>query len=98
MDLPPRLEVIHQPARLRLMTVLYRHRDVSYATVRDLLGLTDGNLASHAKRLEEAGLLTSRRALAGTHFEVRYRITEAGSQAFREYLEALRSFVSHQPP
>lgn len=92
-DGPPGGDVIHQPQRLRLMALLYRHRDVSYTVTRDLLGLTDGNLASHAKRLEDAGLLASRRALAGRQFEVRYRITEQGSAAFRAYLDWLRSFL-----
>lgn len=97
MDLAPGLEVIHQQQRLRLMALLFRHRDIAYTKTRDVLGLTDGNLASHAKRLEEAGFLTSRRALAGDRFEVRYRITDAGSQAFRDYLDWLRGFLEAQP-
>jgi DNA-binding MarR family transcriptional regulator len=93
MELPEGLAVIHQPVRLRLMALLFRHRDIAYTATREALGLTDGNLASHAKRLEEAGFLQSRRALTGDRFEVRYRITPEGSLAFRDYLEALRRFL-----
>lgn len=93
MDLPERLAVIHQPARLRLMALLFRHRDVAFTRVRDALGLTDGNLAAHARRLEEAGYVETRRVLAGRHFEVRHRITPEGSQAFRDYLAELRRFL-----
>lgn len=92
--LPPDLEVVHQPARLRLLGLLYRQRDVSFTRTRDVLGLTDGNLATHARRLEAAGYLAARRALAGDRFEVRYRITEAGSQAFRDYLAWLQRLVA----
>lgn len=97
MDLPDGLGVIHQPQRLRLMALLYKHRDVGFAATRDALGLTDGNLASHATRLEEAGLVQARRVLTRDGFELRYRITPAGSQAFRGYLEALRRFLAEQP-
>jgi DNA-binding MarR family transcriptional regulator len=75
------------------MGLLVRHRDVSFLLMRDALGLTDGNLATHARRLEESGFLAARRALARDRFEVRYRITEAGAAAFREYLAWLRSFL-----
>ncbi len=75
------------------MGLLYKHRDVAFTRVRDTLDLTDGNLASHAKRLEAAGLLESRKALTREGFEARYRITQTGSRAFREYLTHLRAFV-----
>lgn len=98
MDLPAPLQLIHQPVRLRIMGLLWRHRDVSYTRARDVLGLTDGNLATHTARLAEAGLLESRRVLAGDRFEVRYRITRAGAAAFRDYLEALRVFLAEADP
>lgn len=94
MDLPEPLLIIHQPTRLRMMGLLHRDRDIGFAATRDALGLTDGNLASHAKRLEEAGYLEARRVLHGREgFELRYRITPAGSRAFGEYLGALRVFL-----
>lgn len=80
-------------ARLMLMGLLHRHRDVSARAARKALGLTDGNLASHAARLQEVGWLESRRALSPSGFEVRYRITPAGSAAFREHVEDLRRML-----
>ncbi|MGQ0536924.1 MAG: transcriptional regulator [Methanobacteriota archaeon] len=85
--------VIHQPVRLRIMTALHKNREASFTGLRDGLGLTDGNLASHVARLEAAGYVVSGRVLAGLHFEVRYRITPEGSEAFRRYLEALRRLL-----
>lgn len=81
--------VIHQATRLRIMAALQRNRETSFTRLRDGLGLTDGNLASHAAKLEEAGYLESRRALAGISFEVRYRITPRGAAAFQAYSAAL---------
>lgn len=94
MDLPPELAIIHQPVRLQIMGILYKHRDVAFTGLRDQLGLTDGNLASHGGKLQEAGFLDARRALMRDGFEVRYRITAKGSDAFRAYLESLRSFIA----
>ncbi|HLE96965.1 MAG TPA: transcriptional regulator [Candidatus Thermoplasmatota archaeon] len=85
--------VIHQPTRLRIMAALYRNRVASFTALRDGLGLTDGNLATHAAKLQEAGYVESRRVLAGLSFEVRYSITSKGSEAFRAYAAALRDFL-----
>lgn len=94
MELPEDLRLIHQPVRLRIMGLLYKHRDVAFTRARDSLGLTDGNLASHANRLEEAGLLESRKALTREGFEARYRITQQGDRRFKAYLETLAGFVA----
>lgn len=92
-DLSETEALIHQPTRLAIMGLLYRQRDVGFARARDALELTDGNLASHATRLEEAGLLEERRALTEDGFEKRYRITRAGSEAFRSYLGTLKAYL-----
>lgn len=76
------------------MAALYRNRESSFTGLRNGLRLTDGNLASHAQKLEDAGYVESRRALAGLSFEVRYRITPAGSDAFRAYVDALRNVLA----
>ncbi|HEX2021682.1 MAG TPA: transcriptional regulator [Candidatus Thermoplasmatota archaeon] len=89
--------MIHQATRLRIMAVLQRNREVGFAALRDALGLTDGNLGSHAQRLEEAGYVARRRALSGLSFEVRYRITPAGSEAFTRYARELLAMLGEAP-
>ena len=94
----PKLDgVIHQATRLRIMAALHRNREASFTSLRDGLDLTDGNLASHAAKLEEAGYVASRRALAGLSFEVRYRITPEGSAAFVQYVRDLRTLLEEGP-
>lgn len=85
--------VIHQPARLRVMAALHRNRVARFTELRDALGLTDGNLASHAARLQEAGYLAQRRALTPRGFELHYRITPKGVEAFLTYVDALREVL-----
>ena len=87
------MHLLDARARLMLMGLLHRHRDVSARAARKTLDLTDGNLASHAAKLEEAGWLQSRKALASTGFEVRYRITPEGSAAFVAHVTELRRML-----
>ncbi|WP_330633378.1 transcriptional regulator [Halocatena halophila] len=97
MDLDSELELIHQPTRLRIMRILYRHRDVSYSRLRDVLDLTDGNLAAHTETLETADCLESRKAWAQNGFETRYRITKHGVSTFKAYLAELRQLLEEVP-
>lgn len=90
LDLDP---ILHQPARLRIMTALYRNRQLGFPSLRDDLGLTPGNLGAHLEKLEAAGYVGSARVLAGVSFEMRYRITEEGSAAFQRYLTSIRALL-----
>lgn len=85
--------VIHQATRLRILALLYRNRIASFTDLRDGLGLTPGNLASHTARLEEAGYVKSGRVLVDLSFEVQYKLTDAGSAAFRAYLATLQGLL-----
>ena len=92
--LPALDPVIHQPTRLQMLAMLYRNRQASFTDLRDGLGLTPGNLASHAARLEEAGYIRSGRVLVDLSFEVTYVLTDLGLAAFRAYLAALRRVIA----
>ncbi len=96
--IPDGLEVIHQPARLAIMALLFQRGDVGAAATRDATGLTPGNLDSHSKRLAEAGFLEARRALTRDGFEARYRITAAGLEAMTMYLAWLEGFAAGLRP
>jgi len=88
--MPEELDIIiHQPTRMRIMGALYRNRRLGHVALRDALGLTDGNVATHVRRLESAGYLRASRVLAGLSFAVVYDITPAGAAAFQAYLDAL---------
>ncbi len=94
MALPALDPTIHQATRLRIMALLFRNRVASFTWVRDTLGLTDGNLDTHAAKLETAGYVQRGRALDIGGFEVRIKITQQGDAAFRAYLEGLRAYLT----
>lgn len=85
--------VIAQPARMRILAVLYRNREADQAWVRDRLGLTDGNLGSHVQRLEKAGYVKVTRRLTTGGFRARIRITPAGDAAFQRLLASLQALL-----
>jgi len=92
--LPSLDPIIHQATRLRIVALLFRNRTAAFTWARDTLGLTDGNLDTHTKRLEEAGYIRRGRVLTTGGFQVRLRITPEGDAAFRAYLEALREYLA----
>ena len=89
--------VIHQVVRLRVMALLSRNRAAPFVWVRDVLGLTDGNLGSHMARLVSAGYAGSARRLTRSGFQVWLHITPAGDAAYRAYLAVLRAYLDSPP-
>jgi DNA-binding MarR family transcriptional regulator len=89
-------EVIHQPVRLRLMAVLAAispERQVTFAFLKETLGLTDGNLGAHLHRLEEAGYVTIVKTFVRQKPQTYVEITEAGRVAFEAHRAALQEIL-----
>ncbi len=86
--------VIHEKARLGLMTSLMAHPGgLSFVDLRRLCGLTDGNLSRHLQVLEEAGLVTVEKGFEKKRPLTVCRLTGAGRARFVEYLSVLESVV-----
>ncbi len=94
---PPLDPILHQAQRLRIMTVLFKNRELAVATIKRQLSMTDGNLASHLARLEDAAYVKTGHVLVGVSFESHAKITQTGSDAFRTYLQALRRILEEVP-
>jgi len=84
-------------ARLGIMSVLMVNEAVDFSTLKSLLGLTDGNLASHIRALEELGYIQTEKKFVGRKPNTIYSITKAGSKAFKEHLQALEDFFKNAP-
>jgi len=86
--------VLHERARLSLLTSLAAHpRPLAFADLKQLCGLTDGNLSRHLGVLEEAGLVEIRKGYEGRRPLTTCRLTPAGRQRFVEYLAVLERVV-----
>ncbi len=80
---------IHEPARLRILTILSAAESVSYNFLKTTLGLTNGNLGSHLDRLERAGFITVRKSFQGRVPRTDYALTKMGRTALARYWAAL---------
>jgi DNA-binding transcriptional ArsR family regulator len=86
--------VIHERARLSLLTSLVTHsKGLAFGELKDLCGLTDGNLNRHLLVLEEAKLVSVSKALEGARMQTRCRITALGRRRYLEYLTVLEKVI-----
>lgn len=95
-DLDP---VIHQPTRLRIMAALVGLDEgdkADFGFLRDLLGLTDGNLSVHLQRLEEAGYVRIEKTFVGRRPKTWVWATAEGRAAFAAYVDALENILRPQ--
>ncbi len=86
--------VIHEKARLGVMTSLMAHpAGLAFADLRQLCGLTDGNLSRHLQVLQDAGFVKITKGYERNRPHTRCRLTPAGRQRFLDYLTVLERVV-----
>jgi len=85
---------IHEKARLGLLTSLMAHPDgLAFADLKQLCGLTDGNLSRHLQVLQEAGFVKIIKGYERNRPHTKCRLTPAGRQRFLDYLAVLERVV-----
>lgn len=86
--------VIHERARLGLLTSLLAHPDgMAFGDLKQQCGLTDGNLSRHLSVLEEAGLVAVHKGFEGNRPRTTCRITAKGRERYLAYLAVLEQVV-----
>ena len=90
-DLPKLDPVFHQTVRTRL-AVLLSVEPHSFSQLKSSLGITDGNLDAHLRKLSSAGFLHSRMVLEGRPHTI-YQLSKSGKEAFRHYVEAVSLLI-----
>ena len=75
------------------MSSLMVNDEMNYNELKELLQVTDGNLASHLKGLEETGFIKVFKGFIGRKTNTSYKITRSGDKAFRQHLEALEQMI-----
>jgi DNA-binding MarR family transcriptional regulator len=79
--------------RLGIMSALMVNADLNFNELKELIGVTDGNLASHLRTLEENGYLKVQKGFIGRKTNTTYSVTKAGEKAFRQHLDALDAMI-----
>ena len=79
--------------RLGIMSVLTASGQSDFNTLKTMLGVSDGNLASHIRALEELGYIETQKQFIGRKPNTTYMVTDAGRKAFSAHIEALTSLL-----
>jgi DNA-binding MarR family transcriptional regulator len=86
-------KVFDSRVRLGVMSALMVNAQVSFNELKELINVTDGNLASHLKALEENGYVKVNKGFVGRKTNTTYAVTRAGEKAFRLHLDALEQMI-----
>ena len=87
-------DVIHEKNRLLILSFLLKADELSFNDLKELTGLTDGNLASHLKILEENKIIDVKKSFLGRKPRTTYKFTSLGRKRFSEYLDSLKNFLN----
>ncbi len=88
-------EVIHERVRLAIVAALAVAPELSFSELKEMLSLTDGNLSTHARTLEESGYISVQKTFQGRRPLTTMRLSSKGRKAFQRYLEMLRQIIAH---
>jgi DNA-binding MarR family transcriptional regulator len=90
-------QVIHASARLMVLTYLYVVESADFVFLKNMTGLTWGNLSTHLTKLEEAGYVAINKEFKGKKPHTTISLTEQGRTAFREYKKSLQQVLDDLP-
>lgn len=79
--------------RLGIMSALVMNGEVNFNELKELLEITDGNLASHLKALEENKLIKVEKGFIGRKTNTKYTLTRHGEKEFKAHIDALEKMI-----
>jgi len=86
-------KVFDNRVRLGVMSTLMVNEEISFNDLKQLLEVTDGNLATHLVQLEDNGFIKVHKGFIGRKTNTTYSITKVGEKAFSEHVAALESMI-----
>ncbi|RYY09469.1 MAG: transcriptional regulator [Chitinophagaceae bacterium] len=86
-------KVFESRIRMGVMSILMVNTEVSFNDLKQMMEVTDGNLASHMVNLEENGFIKVHKGFIGRKTNTTYAITRAGEKAFKDHIEALEAMI-----
>jgi len=90
--------VIHERGRLAIMSMLAASPELSFTELRDALEMTDGNLTTHMRTLQEAGYVSIAKSYRNRRPLTTVSLTAAGRRAFADYVALLEQIVQQTKP
>ena len=90
--------VIHEKGRMGIMSLLAASPEISFTDIRDTLAMTDGNVISHIRTLQEAGYVAVAKSYQNNRPLTTCSLTANGRKAFAEYINLLDQIVRQSRP
>jgi DNA-binding MarR family transcriptional regulator len=90
--------VIHEKGRLAIMSMLAATPELSFTEMRDALSMTDGNLTTHIRTLQEAGYVSVAKTFQNNRPHTACSLTAAGKRAFTNYINLLEQIIQQNKP
>jgi len=88
--------VLEHRVRLQIMSVLVANDSYDFNSLKEILNVTDGNLASNLKALEKEKYLSVSKSFVDRKPNTKYKATEKGRNAFKKHLDALEALLKTQ--
>ncbi|BAV04823.1 transcriptional regulator [Filimonas lacunae] len=86
-------KVFDSRVRFGIMSTLLMSDEINFNELKELMAVTDGNLASHIRTLEDCGYLEVKKGFTGKKPHTTYVVTVAGEQALKVHLDALEKVI-----
>lgn len=96
-NFPELNRLIHEPARLAIMAMLYQVGEADFLYLKREGNLTQGNLSSHLAKLEEAGYVKIKKTFKGKSPLTLCRLTAKGQEVFEEYCQHMSRIIISVP-
>lgn len=96
MDTEPFMQlnkVIHEKGRLGIVSILAASPNLSFTEIKEMLGMTDGNVTAHMKTLKQAEYVAVTKSVSKRRPLTTYTLTDEGKKAFSEYLAHLETII-----
>jgi len=90
--------VIHEKGRLAIMSMLAASPELSFTEMRDALSMTDGNLTTHIRTLQESGYVSVTKSFQNNRPHTTCSLTAAGHKAFTNYINLLEKIIQQNKP
>ena len=87
--------LVNERVRLGILSALAVNPSLSFAELKQTLGVTDGNLSVHARKLEDAGYVLCTKGFEGRLPKTVFSLTDAGRRAFKKYLDHMEAIIHH---
>lgn len=86
-------KIFESRIRLGVMSILMVNEEINFNDLKQLLEVTDGNLATHLVTLEDSGYIKVKKGFIGRKTNTTYSITRAGEKAFSDHITALENMI-----